>query len=107
MYGTWAAEDDPGNYSIEATDGPDAGITVRTPEGEEHYDADQCLQYGTLALVFPREDPEWTLVLNKDCVLNEDGSGIEDGGTLTLCRVGMDKTALLTLDKAGRMRRTD
>ncbi len=107
VYGTWAAEDDPGNYSIEATDGPDAGITVRTPEGEEHYDADQCLQYGTLALVFPREDPEWTLVLNKDCVLNEDGSGIEDGGTLTLCRVGMDKTALLTLDKAGRMRRTD
>ena len=38
--------------------------------------------------------------MNKDCVLDENDSGIEEGGTLTLCRVGMDKTAPLILDRA-------
>lgn len=100
VHGTWAAEDDRDNYAIEVIDGPGAGITVHTPEGIKSYTADQCLQYGTLALVFPRENPQWTLVMNKDCVLDENDSGIEEGGTLTLCRVGMDKTAPLILDRA-------
>lgn len=100
VHGTWAAEDDRGNYTLEVTEGPGAGITVHTPEGTKSYTADQCLQYGTLALVFPREDPQWTLVMNRDCVLDENDAGIEDGGTLTLCRVDMDKTAPLTLGKS-------
>ncbi len=95
--GTWRAEGNYGDYMLEATDGPDAGIELQTPEGTEHYDVDECLQYGTLALVFPSDNPKWTLVLNKDCVLNESGSGVEEGGTLTLCRVSMDRTAPLIM----------
>ena len=95
--GVWRAEGNYGDYVLEVTDGPDAGIELVTPEGTEHYDVDECLQYGTLALVFPSDDPKWTLVLNRDCVLSESGAGLEEGGTLTLCRVSMDRTAPLIM----------
>lgn len=101
VHGEWEAEDGRGNYAVGVTDGPGAGITVRTPGGTESYAAEECLQYGTLAIVFPRENPQWTLVLNSDCELDESGSGIKDGGTLKLCRVGMERTAPVTLEKAG------
>ena len=29
--------------------------------------------------------------MNSDCELDESGSGIKDGGTLKLCRVGMER----------------
>lgn len=106
VHGTWTAKDERGAYSVEVTDGPNAAITVRTSEGSEHYDADQCLQYGTLALVFPREDPEWTLVMNKDCTFDSSSSEIADGGTLTLCRVGMERTAPFTLRKTAAPKTT-
>lgn len=96
-YGSWRAEGDYGDYTLEVGSGPDAGIDIRTPEGSEHYDMEECLQYGTLALVFPSDGPRWTLVLNKDCVVGDGGSAVEEGGTLTLCRVGMDKTAPLIM----------
>jgi len=32
-------------------------------------------------------------VLNKDCVVEAGGSRIEEGGTVTLCKVAMEKTA--------------
>ena len=99
VQGTWRAEGNYGEYVLEAADGPEAGITVRTPEGTETFPVDECVQYGTLALVFPADDPRWTLVLNRDCVLGEGGSGLEEGGTLTLCRVSMDRTAPLIMHR--------
>lgn len=92
-YGSWQAEDQGENYKLEVGTGENGGIDIETPEGKEHYEFEECLQYGTLAVVFPSDDPKWTLVLNQDCVLEEGGSKIEDGGTVTLCKVAMEKTA--------------
>ena len=33
------------------------------------------------------------LQLNKDCVVEAGGSRIEEGGTVTLCKIAMEKTA--------------
>ena len=92
-YGTWMPEDRGENYKLEVGTGENGGIDIETPEGKEHYEPEECLQYGTLAVVFPSDDPKWTLVLNKDCVVEEGGSRIEEGGTVTLCKVAMEKTA--------------
>lgn len=92
-YGSWQAEDQGENYKLEVGTGENGGINIETPEGKEHYEFEECLQYGTLAVVFPSDDPKWTLVLNQDCVLEEGGSKIEEGGTVTLCKVAMEKTA--------------
>ena len=81
------------NYKLEVGTGENGGIDIETPEGKEHYEPEECLQYGTLAVVFPSDDPKWTLVLNKDCVVEAGGSRIEEGGTVTLCKVAMEKTA--------------
>lgn len=97
--GTWRAE---GNYedcTIEVRMGANAGIYLSTPEGTEFYSAEECLQYGTLAMVFPNDGPRWTLVLNKDCVIKPGESAVAEGGTLTLCRVDMDRTAPLIMHK--------
>ena len=80
------------NYKLEVGTGENGGIDIETPEGKEHYEPEECLQYGTLAVVFPSDDPKWTLVLNKDCVVEAGGSRIEEGGTVTLCKVAMEKT---------------
>ena len=92
-YGTWMPEDRGENYKLEVGTGENGGIDIETPEGKEHYEPEECLQYGTLAVVFPSDDPKWTLVLNKDCVVEAGGSRIEEGGTVTLCKVAMEKTA--------------
>ena len=88
-YGTWMPEDRGENYKLEVGTGENGGIDIETPEGKEHYEPEECLQYGTLAVVFPSDDPKWTLVLNKDCVVEAGGSRIEEGGTVTLCKVAM------------------
>lgn len=92
-YGSWSAEDQGENYKLEVGTGENGGIDIETPEGKEHYELEECLQYGTLAVVFPSDNPKWTLVLNQDCVLEEGGSRVEEGGTVTLCKVSMEKTA--------------
>ena len=79
------------NYKLEVGTGENGGIDIETPEGKEHYEPEKCLQYGTLAVVFPSDDPKWTLVLNKDCVVEAGGSRIEEGGTVTLCKIAMEK----------------
>lgn len=87
ILGTWLGE---GGYYLSAESG---SIRLTTPRGVEEYDYEQWMQYGTLALVFPKESPRWTLVLNKDCILKSGQDTLEDGGTITLCRVSMKKTA--------------
>ncbi len=71
-------------------------ITITNGDSSETFDQSNCEQFGTLALVLYRDGrPRWTIALNGDCTLN-DLNIIEDGGTITLCEVSMDKTAALT-----------
>lgn len=94
LLGTWVGED---GYRLDLTDGPDGGIILETPRGTEVYAYEDCLQYGTLALVLPGQGPKWTLVLNRDCVLKSGETTVNDGGTITLCRVSMKDTTPVTL----------
>ena len=91
--GTWHGDSQYSGYTLAAGQEPYGGIVIETPEGTEYYSEEDCLQYGTLALVFPKENPKWTLVLNEDCVIPSGESAVAEGGTLTLCRVDMEKTA--------------
>lgn len=91
--GIW---DGPGGYCLRIGD---QKIELETPRGTEEYDYDEFLQYGTLAVVFPRTSPRWTLVLNRDCILKGGQSTVEDGCSVTLCRVSMKKTEPVTLKR--------
>lgn len=93
ILGTWLGE---GGYYLSAENGT---IRLTTPRGVEQYDYEQWMQYGTLALVFPKESPRWTLVLNKDCILKSGEDTLEDGGTITLCRVSMKKTTPIVMKR--------
>lgn len=95
--GTWRAEGKYEDYTIELSDGPEGSIQLETPMGEEIYEYEECLQYGTLAIVFPKDDPKWTLSLNQDCKIEAGETVVSEGGTLSLCRVSMDKTAPVTV----------
>ena len=70
------------------------GITIRTAsQTEETYTFDECVQFGTLAVALCRNGlPQWTLVLDESCVIGKNNF-LEEGGTITLCRVTMDKSA--------------
>ncbi|KMZ53128.1 helix-turn-helix domain-containing protein [Dorea sp. D27] len=70
------------------------GIVISSEgDGEEIYGFEDCVQFGTLAIALCRDGlPQWTIVLDENCVVGEEGY-LEDGGTISLCRVSMDKTA--------------
>ena len=91
--GTWVGE---GGYMLDVRNGQ---MELETPRGVEIYEYDAYMQYGTLSLVFPKDGPEWTLVLNADCILEGGENTVEDGGTLTLCRVSMKKTTPVVLER--------
>ena len=91
--GTWVGE---GGYMLDMRNGQ---MELETPRGVETYEYDAYMQYGTLSLVFPKNGPEWTLVLNADCILEGGENTVEDGGTLTLCRVSMKKTTPVVLER--------
>ena len=97
VYGTWLSEGQYGGYKLTVGTGPDGGIDIQTPDGKEHYEIEECIQYGTLAVVFPANVPKWTLVLNKDYTFSTDEDVEKAGGTLSLCRINMKKTAPLIL----------
>ena len=97
VYGTWLSEGQYGGYKLTVGTGPDGGIDIQTPDGKEHYEIEECIQYGTLAVVFPANAPKWTLVLNKDYTFSTDEDVEKAGGTLSLCRINMKKTAPLIL----------
>lgn len=93
ILGTWVGPD---GYMLDMSDGK---MRLVTPRGTEYYEYDDFMQYGTLALVFPKDNPRWTVVLNKDCILESGETTLEDGGTLTLCRVSMKKTTPVVLKR--------
>lgn len=98
--GNWRAQGKFTDYSIEFRDGSEGGVYLHTPDGDEYYNYDDCLQYGTLAVVFPRENPKWTVVLNNDCEIDAGTDLIKDGGTMTLCRISMDDTAPIVMERS-------
>ena len=91
--GTWVGED---GYRLDVHNGQ---MELETPRGVETYEYNAYIQYGTLSLVFPKDGPRWTLVLNTDCILESGENTVEDGGTLTLCRVSMKKTTPVVLKR--------
>ena len=90
--GGWSAEGK-NTAGWQLNTGPD-GITVVSPSGgEQTYEADDCVQFGTLAIVLCENGiPQWTLVLTDDCVVGDETDVIESG-TVALCRVTMEKSA--------------
>ena len=69
------------------------GITIKK-EGESHtFENTDIKQFGTIAIVLYDEDiPKYVIALNKDCELDSITDIIEDGGTITLVEVSMEKT---------------
>ncbi len=92
IQGGWSTEGK-NTAGWELNTGPD-GITVVSPSGgEQTYEADDCVQFGTLAIALCENGlPQWTLVLTDDCVVGDETDVIESG-TVALCRVTMEKSA--------------
>lgn len=92
VQGGWGAEGK-NTAGWELKTGPE-GITVVSPsEGEQVYDSEDCVQFGTLAVALCEGGlPQWTLVLTEDCVVGDDTDVVESG-TVALCRVTMEKSA--------------
>ena len=90
--GSWAGEGD--NMTGRRIKTTADGIVLSSDgETEEIYTFEDCVQFGALAIALCREGlPQWTLVLDNNCVIGESGY-LEDGGTISLCNVSMEKTA--------------
>ena len=90
--GEWAAQESDCLLSCDNT----GGITLQNGAERMHYPPEECVQFGTIGLVLCRNGlPEWTIVLDENCFI--DDSFIEEGGSLTLCRVSLADTAPVTL----------
>jgi hypothetical protein len=89
-----------GRWSMDAKNADDrkitadeTGITIMSGGQTEAYSYDDCVQFGTLAVVLCKDGvPRWTIALNQDCNVNSLRT-LDDGCTITLCRVSTDKTA--------------
>lgn len=92
VQGGWSAEGK-NTAGWELTTGPE-GITVVSPsDGEQVYEVDDCVQFGTLAIALCENGlPQWTLVLLDDCVVG-DVTDVVESGTIALCKVTMEKSA--------------
>ena len=89
VWGGWGAADGSG-WTITAEN---QKITLKMGDVTEVYSAEECVQRGTLALLLCRDGlPQWTLVLDENCRLEERTDLVEAGGTISLCKVSMDKT---------------
>lgn len=76
------------------------GLNIHNGSKQYHYEAKDCVQFGTLALALCENGlPQWTIALNEDCV-EEDGYLTE--GTITLCKVSLEKTAPMRFYGSGR-----
>ncbi|MCL1895546.1 MAG: hypothetical protein FWG03_03265, partial [Clostridiales bacterium] len=85
----WRTELTDAVWSIETSHD---GIGIRQGTETTLYSWRDCVPFGTTAVVLCRNgSPEWTIALNKDCVVEY---GFAKGGcSITLCRVSMEKTA--------------
>lgn len=79
------------------------GIEIQSEKfGKMFYENEDCLQFGTLALVLCKNGlPQWTLSLDKNGKI-EDSGYLSDSSTISLCQVSMEKTASLELVRTQR-----
>ena len=93
--GKWAFDSYNTNDKTITTD--ETGITIKDGDTTLVYDYEDCVQYGTLAVVLCRDGlPEWTIALNEDCKVVSGLHILDDDGTITLCAVSAEETAALT-----------
>lgn len=81
------------------------GITIKEKQ-EEFFEYSDCKQFGTIALVLFKGDiPKYIIALNEDCYIKD--TYIEDGGTISLTKVSMEKNKPVKLscitNKSGNM----
>ena len=77
------------------------GVHLRKGNKEYLYGYDDCVQFGTLAMALCHNGlPQWTVSLNKDCIMNNENQGHDfiTEGTISLCKVSMAKTAPIILE---------
>lgn len=101
--GNWSAENkNIAGWSIQ--NGID-GIVIINGSETYTYGYDDCVQFGTLAIALCENGlPQWTIALNEDCV-EEDGTLTE--GTITLCKVSLEKTAPMRFYGSGNRKYFD
>lgn len=95
LSGVWEAEgQNTAGWSLE-TDV--SGVHLKNGSEEMLYTYDDCVQFGTIAMVLCRNGlPQWTVVLNQDCIIDE-ASDLVTEGTISVCKVSMEKTAPVIL----------
>lgn len=87
VMGTWNAEDS-GNDSVSFISDLN-GIKIIHNGTEYTYSYSNIKQYGTTALILSGEyTDEYIIALNEDCVVDNQTGLIENGGTVSLCRIG-------------------
>lgn len=75
------------------------GIRLENGDQSELYAFDDCVPFGTLALVLCRDGlPQWTLVLTEDGVIDERDLFV--GGHLILCEVAMESMPVIELQRS-------
>lgn len=92
LYGTWSGQEaGTEDWNIIADNN---GITLKVgSQPEERYALEDCVQFGTTALVLCRGGlPRWTIALNTDCSIPSGFGQIAPGGTITLSQVSMSDT---------------
>ena len=90
MTGSWQSFSQYGEETNVIVDSK--GITIKKDGEEELFSYNDCKQYGTIAIVLYKNNlPCYVIALNEDCKLDEETYIIKEGGTITLCKVSMDK----------------
>ncbi len=95
LLGNWSgAEEGTEDWSIRVTDGNNGGVSLQVGDQlEEFYAYEDCVQFGTTALVLCRGGlPRWTLTLNTDCTIDGMSNLVAPGGTVLLTQVSMQDT---------------
>lgn len=85
--GTWTATNESADSVGFICDKNGIKITYNGTDYEYSYSSTE--QYGTTAIILRGEySDEYIIALNEDCVIDNASGIIEDGGTVTLCKIG-------------------
>lgn len=91
--GTWQTTD--------FYEGPDKiyvdskGITICEDEKSTLFEYDNCVQYGLTSLVLYNNDkPQYVIAFNEDCKIDDETKLIKNDGTISVCKVSMEKTVI-------------
>lgn len=92
LQGSWSADTvDSAGWALEIGNGE---IRIGDGAGLETFASEDCIQFGTTALVLCKNGrPVWTLAMGEDCRM--EGGTLQPGGSVIACRVSMERTAPL------------